>query len=380
MEWASYGIVSGLLSFTRIHEIKRIARSPDKSSLINLLRATRDFKVSDPRDKIIGMLGMVGDLPDELKSLGDYRLSTAQIYHRAALYLIRDFAVETLEHAGLQRRICVFDKPSWVPDWYADNERLNQLPLSLFRPTPFSAGASQGTRVILESEDALYPHEPLVFGFCHYTVVRESNAFDGSNLISKKHRVSSAHFAWVDSANACLQSSTKLIYDNIKEAFARTLLVDDLYSGGNATRATTAIEDIVPTFRAAMARIEGAKRDKDPDQAFSQLTEGTKKDPIQTCILQMMAAMVGRRFAITDTGHICLVPGCTELGDAVAIFFGFHTPFTIRLATKYERAESALERVHAKLVGDTYLHGVMEGEAFLEATHAVREPCEIVLI
>ena len=99
-----------------------------------------------------------------------------------------------------------------------------------------------------------------------------------ADLIFNKDRVSTAHFAWLDSVKACLQDSTNLVYDKIEEAFARALFVDDLYNGDNAIRATTAIEDIVPTFRAAMARIEDAKRDKDPDRAFSQLMEGTKKD------------------------------------------------------------------------------------------------------
>ena len=74
-----------------------------------------------------------------------------------------------------------------------------------------------------------------------------------------------------------------------------------------------------------------------------------------------------------------LVPACTRIGDAVAIFVGFHTPFTIRIEGKDEKKADGLERVHAKLIGDTYYHGMMEGEALVEAAEAGLKPSEIIL-
>ena len=77
---------------------------------------------------------------------------------------------------------------------------------------------------------------------------------------------------------------------------------------------------------------------------------------------------------------MCLVPACAEIGDAVAVFFGHPTPFTIRLEPGSEMSETGRERVHGRLVGDTYMHGVMYGEMFSEAVRTGREPCEIGLI
>ncbi len=126
--------------------------------------------------------------------------------------------------------------------------------------------------------------------------------------------------------------------------------------------------------------MEDARRSEDPEGAFGRLMTFGKNDQVQTFIMQMTAAMKGRRFAITDTGYTCLVPACTEIGDAVAIFLGHPTPFTIRLEPGSETSEMGLNRVRAKLVGDTYMHGVMEMESFLEAAETGRKPCEIVLI
>ena len=76
--------------------------------------------------------------------------------------------------------------------------------------------------------------------------------------------------------------------------------------------------------------------------------------------------MRGRRFAVTDTGYVCLVPACTEIGDAVAILSGNPTPFTIRMQEGSDKDITGLERVRGRLVGDTYMHGVMRGESWLE--------------
>lgn len=124
------------------------------------------------------------------------------------------------------------------------------------------------------------------------------------------------------------------------------MLGGDLYDNGNAVRAATAIEDLVPTFRIALMLIDKAKRDGNPNLAFNRLTEGTKQDQVQTCIIQMTAAMRGRRFAVTDTGYMCLVPACAEVRDVVAVVLGACTPFTARpesgITNEYGLDECAL--------------------------------------
>ena len=129
------GLMIGMLNFMRLQEIKEIARSPDDSSLM------RNFDFTDPRDKVVGVLGMIGDLPTELRALSDRSLNIAQIYHRTALYLLETpFLPDVFAHANLQRRVGLSEMPSWVPDWYADDSELNERPLTIFRPTPFLAG------------------------------------------------------------------------------------------------------------------------------------------------------------------------------------------------------------------------------------------------
>ena len=379
MSTSGSGLMLGVLNFLRIQEIRHIARSPDDSSLMKVLRATRNFEVTDPRDKVVGVLGILGDLPPELRALSDRSLNTAQIYHRTALYLLDTPSLpDVFAHAGLQRRVGRPDMPSWVPDWYADNNELNERPLSIFRPTPFLAGGRPRNCIVGKIGDSICPRELLSPGFCHHRIIRRSDAFrvpkpgvEGTNLMSQ------SCFAWLNSARTCLEDSNNLAYKNVEEAFARTLLVDDLYTGANAIRAATAIQDVVKTFRAATTHLEARS---ETNQVSNKVMKGTTNDQVQTYLLQMMAAIRGRRFAVTDTGYMCLAPSSTKIGDAVAILFGFPTPFTIRMETEPELSDTGLERVRAQLVGDTYMHGVMYAESFTEAAETGRPPSEIILV
>ena len=375
------GLMLGILNFLRLQEIRDIARSPDDSSLMKVLRATRNFEVTDPRDKVVGVLGVIGDLPPPLKAVSDRSLNTPQVYHRTALYLLETPSLpDVFAHAGLQRRVGQPDMPSWVPDWYADNNGLNERPLTIFRPTPFLAGGRPQNCLVGKIEDQTYPRELLTPGFCHHRIIRRSDAFDHPKPGSEGTRLmSQSCFAWLKSARMCLEGSKPLVYANTEEAFARTLLVDDLYTGANAIRAATAIKDVVKTFQAAISLLEAGNL----NQGSNKSMRGTTGEQVQTFLLQMMAASRCRRFAITDTGYMCLAPSQTEIGDAVAILFGFPTPFTMRLeksGPEPEISETGLERVRARLVGDTYMHGVMYAESFTEAAQTGRPPCEIILI
>jgi hypothetical protein len=65
---------------------------------------------------------------------------------------------------------------------------------------------------------------------------------------------------------------------------------------------------------------------------------------------------LGRRFFITKDGYFGLGPPDTQSGDRLALLFGSAVPFVLRKVS----ADSG--RVQWKLVGETYVHGMMRGE------------------
>ena len=356
-------IAIGMLTFTRILQIKDIAHSPNKNSLMRVLDVTHHFEVSDPRDKIIGVLGLLGELPETLRFLTNYGLSTSQVYHLAAIHLIKlGRPGKVFDHAGLQRQSQGSDMPSWVPDWNVDISKSNNRPLTLFRPMPFNAGGTEGGYFhIIREEGEVYPRELACRGFYHHTITRLSDILNTSGQQLES-------FDRLQAAKDCYEGCSGFAYRNAEEAFARTLLVDDLYTGGNTIRQMTPIKHLTPTFRTAMKHLE--KRHQNPE---------VTSDEVQTYFIQMATAMKGRRFAMTDTGYMGLVADCTEVGDTVAFLLQLPVPYTIRLKRGSKTLKYGRDEIHAKFVGDCYVHAMMQGEAVTEAIRRRKEWSVIIL-
>jgi hypothetical protein len=74
----------------------------------------------------------------------------------------------------------------------------------------------------------------------------------------------------------------------------------------------------------------------------------------------------GRNFCTTQRGHMGLVPAGTKTRDVVAILSGATTPHVLRrvvhTAEDGEDGENSYERY--QLVGEAYMHGMMDGEMF----------------
>jgi len=81
----------------------------------------------------------------------------------------------------------------------------------------------------------------------------------------------------------------------------------------------------------------------------SMVPQGTLKPGIEQYAL-------GRKFFITEGGYFGLGPKDTRKGDRVAIFFGSNVPFVLR-EHEWEMGGRGWQ-----LIGETYVHGAMEGE------------------
>jgi hypothetical protein len=60
-----------------------------------------------------------------------------------------------------------------------------------------------------------------------------------------------------------------------------------------------------------------------------------------------------RRFTITKKGYMGLTPPKAQVGDLICVFIGASTPFVVR----------EMEDGYFRLVGECYVHGLMDGEA-----------------
>jgi hypothetical protein len=85
--------------------------------LLTMLHMTRNCSSTDPRDKIYGLLGLVGERLQSLIQV-DYSQSLEEVMTRAAAAIIicRE-DLEILAYAALRTRPTVKSLPTWVPDW-----------------------------------------------------------------------------------------------------------------------------------------------------------------------------------------------------------------------------------------------------------------------
>jgi hypothetical protein len=72
----------------------------------------------------------------------------------------------------------------------------------------------------------------------------------------------------------------------------------------------------------------------------------------------LRAALHMRRFAVTRRGYFALIPRGAREGDEVVVFEKCCVPFLIRRAQ-----ESGVDGEVFELVGETYVYGIMKGEA-----------------
>jgi hypothetical protein len=275
------------------------------------MRITRDFKVTDLRDRIIGIHGIVNEQPvGQLQPFrADYNVSVETLYHRFAIHLTDlGLAQPMLNLAGLHRRLKVSDIPSWAPDWSAQDRDVSSVPLAMLRPQPYSAcGMSAPGNSLGVSRRSADPDILVMEGDIVDTVLETSDFLIDGQMESAD--IQARQFlAWHDSAHDLFtraimkHESPAAGFDARVNSFATTLLANDRYTGENAVSTSSPIHWPQLTYGAA---IESLRKTADGERNL--ITDWNQMDAVDTFALQMLTACYGRRFAITERGYMALV-------------------------------------------------------------------------
>jgi hypothetical protein len=82
----------------------------------------------------------------------------------------------------------------------------------------------------------------------------------------------------------------------------------------------------------------------------------------------------GRKFAIMEDGALGWVPRGCEVGDEVLVLFGAQVPFAVRRRRASESGGTGAARTTSyELLGECYVHGLMDGEAVLRSGAKVED-------
>ncbi|KAE8445818.1 hypothetical protein EG329_012876 [Mollisiaceae sp. DMI_Dod_QoI] len=356
----------GMLNFNRILRI-RIDFKSGRLTPLQLLWRTRDCQVSNPRDKVVALLGMLTNQRSAF--LLDYTWPTDKLFYHFDAYVLKYFPFSEraamLSYAGLQFREIEGSKlPSWAPDWLA-HSGTGPVVFSTLREKPFNA--AKGTLPVMyalgdfEKGGSFITQTSICLGkITHLSgdtdreSKGESPGQDSIQLEAKTHEellgkvLSGAEAAWLRWYKDSLQvlnsaiADNKLRYDDPNEALSVTLLGGDQYIGDCATHNSVPILEPQNALTEMVAKIN-----------LGEAFESVGLSAVDLYRTQTAVACRKRRFAITDEGYIGLVPLCSEVGDGVYILGGVSVPFVMRRKGSKEFV----------LVGDAYIHGVMEGEA-----------------
>lgn len=330
-------------------------------SLIEMLIGARNARVSDARDKVYGLLGAC--VPTKIRVCYDESMTLADLYYEATVVCIGD------DLRRLRDILCCVDHrspleglPSWVPDWSLSRTTTSlgfegashciyaaSIANAHFKiPANTRFAVSANGKELLIEQSILFDVIKDVGGVCSVPNL----AFEEPGALNK-HLIE-----WIDLAKRCgPYPSGSTLFD----AFWHTLAAGK--PGDGRTKSPSSFSEIFsllldestgssPTFAdqsysARQLRPQGRGK----LELASLRTRGPRKTYDEICSA-LERAMLYRCVGTTEKRYLGLFPRQVQPGDVICILVGFHVPYVLRKAGNGKYT----------LVGECYVHGVMNGE------------------
>ncbi|KXX75276.1 Heterokaryon incompatibility protein 6, OR allele [Madurella mycetomatis] len=336
--------------------------------MLDLIQESRRFAVTNPRDKIYGLLGITKEDTRSEYLVPDYKASPGEVYRRFVLWeILHNNSLRVLgvssdkEHSAPE-----FASPSWVPDFtrldpYHRLTRFDKRATfiaSLGSPKP-EARVSEDGRVLylkgrnidiiktvaqrsvsqLFDNDISEEERKLLVGTEDVsfspTWMKEAIAIWQEARKRKTGRAPplATRDLWVTSKNGIFKA-----YPKQWTYFLRALICDRTDLGNFATLAD-------------LPYVAGVVRAIADDIPLNRLFRKSELPRVQGTVQALIHAAQSRRFASTLSGLAGFVPARAQKGDIVVILYGSHVPCVLRPTAdgKYT------------LVGECYMHGLMWG-------------------
>ena len=376
--------------------------------LQHVLAILRPFDSFDPRDKVYAAMGIVGRfLPRGSRPFiyPEYETPVREVYEYTAKFLLEHLpylSVLALVEDPSRRKIV--NLPSWVPD-FCSQQGNSSLRANV--NMSFNASAGQPPGPYRSLKDSILS----LRGGCHDTVAQL-----GISMSRPEEELSFSQ-SWV------LLDSLEIMDDALKlcsmldptytngqshiEALWRTMIADQMYQlylvadslhhfrcmllwhlGQAAGSQEQRVTNLLHSIGYRMAVLNGLARSEEdflltPQQVALYVIQHCTKPEERTMELNAMLEEVlecckqaslliakvqpYRRLYITSKGYIGLGPMSTQVGDEVWIICDGKTPFILHPQPENSNApenpNQTEEVKQFQLVGETYLHGFMQGEA-----------------
>jgi Heterokaryon incompatibility protein (HET) len=373
----------------------------EKSRLCDLLVSTWMTRATDARDMIYGLLNLsresnLPELSPEYKKRDAGQLYTEVARH----FLNRSELLDTLYVAGIGYPREVTPLPSWVPDWSCAPKVSPLRCLAAFR---VSNGTVPQIRLVspnLLSVRGLYldkisatlsePFQGLMdakfknsrMATATAEVFRKNDALElvsslpdiylkgkfnnqarnealwrtliGDTMIKAPERENKGPLGALGVTIDLLAiNHQRPAEDDYGRLFEMERRMPELFSLAGVTR-DMPWNDVLERMKALGKVLEpGSKLTSVIEATRTLLDDHRYDDSFCRCAR-------GRKFAITNKGYMSMVPPLAKAGDDIGIIYGAEIPFVFR------RDMNVFD-----LIGECYVHGIMDGEALQEKDEAM---------
>lgn len=312
-----------------------------------VLDRLRTFECKDPRDKVYAALSMACDFPRG-RIQPDYTRLVADVYTEVAQQLSCKYDDHSLDFLGyfvrpvegLSRLTLPDDSiPTWVPDWRGPKMDITPLRKHIDihheERSPRAYNASLDARPKMK----ILGRKLHISGVPIDTIVSSLPVLHNSRISNTSAERQIPH-----QNPAATYVSGGTIFEACSHAVMADVDVEDpLEYSSSIRRGAFADWDLVDASTAELSSLERSKR---------------------TYLLNnLKCATLGRRIYTTAQGYIGLGPGALRPGDQICLFLGGQVLYVLR----HEGGET-------QFVGETYVHGVMDGEVLSRgSTHDIQE-------
>ncbi|PQE30453.1 heterokaryon incompatibility -domain-containing protein [Rutstroemia sp. NJR-2017a WRK4] len=341
-----------------------------------LLQLSQKSQATIPKDKIFAIRAMADEHSKQAITSQHYNLDDKDVYILVSRYLLSlDDPFKLLSQAGIGNRRETADLPSWVVDWSIST---SSIPFWQDPSSPLRYQASGSSNPDVRTVPEL--NSIFIIGYTIDEIEDLAPVFDLAKTYQNLGPMAplapamaifkaSCEFTGLNLTGQAQDKTYAPSNQPLQEAFWRTLIGDRLVDGIDIV---SPAPEIYASYFASFSRLAHMWDLLGPDWSLNadilQVIQEIYPDcdPEEVAIQRILedgkmmgkfsrawsSCWSGRRLAWTRNGRLAMVPPLTKKGDIVAVLLGAQSCFVTRG-----------DRGAHRLVGEAYVHGIMNGEA-----------------
>ncbi|KAK5633759.1 hypothetical protein RRF57_009473 [Xylaria bambusicola] len=349
-----------------------------------LVDSVSRYEATNPRDRIYAMGNIVADSHQWFEV--DYRVPWEILYTDVARRFLDANALRFLKNAGRVRQEADTALPSWAPDYrYKEESEYMISGTPLWKAGGNSHPAFVASTKTANSGVSLLPKGkkrqfPMSDDLKNYRGPKKSllQSFASFRCLMSDEIIYTS--GYVDTENGSVESNISQIVQKIKK--------DIEYIGALGVPAYINGETILDAYKLTL--IMGCDAQQEPvrceyvkehwEKWFNWYEKGCpgywevdESTPVMNRSFESSGALKTFSFAITQHGYFCLVPRIVGVGDEISIFQSYELATVLRRVpqppSQNPPKQGPKSTTHAtadhyfELLGDAYVHGMMENEA-----------------